>query len=91
MQAHIVLTLLAGTLANSEEPDEMPHTAVFIRVCTVCLDENYLLWQKCIFDRKFNKHTLKIQNGQFYDCCYNLNMYVVGEPEIQKLEKVAGK
>ena len=28
-----------GTLANSEDSDEMPQNATFIRVFTVCLDK----------------------------------------------------
>ena len=81
MQAHIVLTLLAGTLANSEEPEKCRIRRYFIRVCTVCLDKNYLIGQKCIIDRKFDKHTLKIQNGQFYTCCNNFEYVWDNPPE----------
>ena len=53
---HILEPLLGnpktGTLANSEDPDEMPHDAPFTRVCTVCFDKIDLQRKK--YDICFN-------------------------------------
>ena len=38
-----------GILANSEDPDEMPHNAAFHQsLHTVCKDKNNSSWQKYV-------------------------------------------
>ena len=39
-----------GSLANSEDPDEMPQAAAFHQGCTVCQDINQSLGTMCLLE-----------------------------------------
>ena len=53
-----------GTLANSEDPDEMPQKIAFHQGLHFLLCHNSLQGQKYIIIWKFLPLTLKIDNGQ---------------------------
>ena len=63
-----------GTLTNSEDPDEMQHTAAFHQGLHCLLILQQPSGTKYIIILKNIPVTLKVQNGQSHTYC--INMYV---------------